>query len=291
MMRGKKEVRNLDADFRGWTKPGPNPDVEAMWALELDEGETLDALCGHWRLVQLRDGHRFSTDDVLAAWYGTSWCPSARTVLELGSGMGTAGMIAAWRLPGARFVTVEAQEASVALARKSARYNGLTQERYDIRHGDLRDPDVLDPALRFDLILGTPPYWPPEAGVHGDHPQKVACRFELRGSVADYAATASRHLAPGGVFACVFPCRPDNQHQRAIDGAREVGLVLVRWRPVTFKEGDEPLVGLYLFMRADDLPAALHDDPWQEPTITIRMKDGSVHPEYARIKLAFGFPP
>ena len=41
-------------------------------------------------------------------------------------------MIAAWRLPGARFVTVEAQDESVRACAKSARYNGL-EDRYDIR--------------------------------------------------------------------------------------------------------------------------------------------------------------
>ena len=46
-------------------------------------------------------------------------------------------MTAAWRLPHARFVTIEAQEVSVALARRSARYNGL-EHRYEIRQGDFR---------------------------------------------------------------------------------------------------------------------------------------------------------
>ena len=39
-------------------------------------------------MFQLRDGHRFSTDDILTAWYGTSWCPTAQTGLDLGSGIG-----------------------------------------------------------------------------------------------------------------------------------------------------------------------------------------------------------
>ena len=62
-------------------------------------------------------------------------------------------MIAAWRLPGARFVTVEAQAESVALARKSAVRNGLT-DRCDIRQGDFRDGSMLRADERFDLVLG-----------------------------------------------------------------------------------------------------------------------------------------
>ena len=70
------------------------------------------------------------------------WCPSARTILDLGSGIGSVALIAAWRLPGARLVTVEAQEVSVALARRSCAFNGL-DDRTDIRLGDFRDPGVF----------------------------------------------------------------------------------------------------------------------------------------------------
>src|SRR5580765_5295667 len=109
---------------------------------EVAPDETLDAISGHFRIFQLRNGHRFSTDDVLTAWYGTTWAPSPLRVLDLGSGIGSIGMMAAWRLPGARLVTIEAQEESVRLGRKSAAYNGLI-DRYEIRHADFRSEDAL----------------------------------------------------------------------------------------------------------------------------------------------------
>lgn len=258
-----------------------------------DEGvaatETLDAISGHFRLFQLRDGHRFSTDDILTAWYGTSWCPAARAALDLGSGLGTVGTICAWRLPGARFVTVEAQSDSVNLARKSARYNGLT-DRYEIREGDFRDAAVLKPEEKFDLITGSPPYFPLGAGVESEHPQKLACRFELRGTVADYCATAAKHLAPGGFFACVFPTEPA-QLARVDAGAKAANLVLVRRRPVIFREGEPPLVALFGMMRADDLPEWFRGQTWVEPDLIIRTRNGAIHPEYSAVKLAIGFPP
>src|SRR6185369_13018582 len=97
-----------DSHFKGWAKPGPvPPGAESTPGVPADE--TLDALSGHFRIYQLRRGHRFSTDDLLTAWYGTSWAPTASAVLDLGSGIGSVGMIAAWRLPGARLVTIEAQ--------------------------------------------------------------------------------------------------------------------------------------------------------------------------------------
>ncbi len=276
--------------FKGWAKPGPVPPGALSGEPAVEPGETLDAISGHFRLFQLANGHRFSTDDVLTAWYGTSWCPTATRVLDLGSGIGTVGMIAAWRLPGARFVTVEAQTESVRLARKSAAWNGLA-ERYEIRTGDFRDPGVLAAAETFDLVLGSPPYFPPGSGVESEHPQKLACRFEMRGTVADYCDTAARHLAAGGVFACVFPVDPDEQAERVHAGAREAGLTIVRWRPVVLREGNRPLLGLFLMQRAGDLPESLRGRAWAEPPLIIRTTAGAVHPEYMTVKLAFGFPP
>lgn len=276
--------------FKGWAKPGPVPPGALTGEPGLEPGETLDAISGYFRLFQLANGHRFSTDDVLTAWYGTSWCPTARRVLDLGSGLGTVGMIAAWRLPGASFVTVEAQPESVRLARKSAAWNGLLH-RYEIRTGDFREPSVLAAGEAFDLVLGSPPYFPPGSGVESEHPQKLACRFELRGTVADYCATAARHLASGGGFACVFPVDPPEQAERVHASARAAGLTIVRWRPVVLREGNPPLLGLFYLQRGGDLPAALRHRRWEEPPLVIRTSGGAVHPEYAAVKLAFGFPP
>lgn len=277
-----------ETHFKGWAKPGPvPPGLESGVAIE--PNETLDAISGHFRLFQLREGHRFSTDDILTAWYGTSWCPTARTALDLGSGIGTVGMICAWRLPGARFVTVEAQRDSIALARKSARYNGLA-ERYEIREGDFRAEGVLQAEEKFDLITGSPPYFPPGTGVESEHPQKLACRFELRGTVMDYCATAAKHLATGGFFACVFPTEPA-QLARVEEGATRAGLVIVRRRPVVFREGEPPLIALFGMMRATDLPEWFRGPTWVEPELIIRTREGKIHPEYSAVKLAIGFPP
>jgi tRNA1(Val) A37 N6-methylase TrmN6 len=277
---------NDQTHFKGWAKPGVVPPGHAGNP-SVPPDQTLDALSGFFRIYQLRGGHRFSTDDVLTAWYGTSWAPSAHRVLDLGSGIGSVGMIAAWRLPGASVVTIEAQEQSVALARQSAAYNGLTG-RYDIRHGDFRGERILGAGERFDLVLGSPPYFPIGTGVEGDHPQKVACRFELRGDIRDYARVAAAHLTNGGLFACVFP---DDQRERVERAAEAASLVIVRRRPVVFRESEPPLVGLYAMVRAADLPERMRQRTWVEPPLVIRAADGTVHPEYAAIKLSVGFPP
>jgi tRNA1Val (adenine37-N6)-methyltransferase len=276
-----------ETHFRGWAKPGPIPPGAAC-PPDVPGDETLDAISGHYRLFQLRDGHRFSTDDVLTAWYGTTWVPSASRVLDLGSGIGSVGMIAAWRLQAARFVAIEAQQESVVLSRKSAAYNGL-ESRYEVRHADFRSADALRPGERFDLVLATPPYFSPGTALEADHPQKVACRFELRGDVRDYARAAAGCLSPGGLFACAFP---ESQRARVESAAHDAALAIVRRRPVVFRDGEPPLLGLYAMMRESDVPGTIRErQPWAEPPLVIRAADGTVHPEYAAVKLAVGFAP
>ncbi len=290
MPRRKKDI-SPKTHFRGYAIPGdPVPGTPDDPTLALAEDETLDVLCGHFRIFQLEAGHRYSTDDILTAWYGTSWCPMARAILDLGSGIGAVAMVAAWRLPGAKVVTIEAQAESIPLAKKSVRWNGL-EDRFDIRQGDFRDPASLQPDEKFDLVLGSPPYFPLGTGIKGDHPQKIACRFEVRGNIDDYCAAAAAHLETGGAFACVFPVNPEEQAQRITDAARKAGLTIVRRRPIVLREGAPPLLGVFLMMRTGDLPESMHHQTWHEPPLIIRRQDSTVHPEYAAVKLSFGFPP
>ena len=312
-----------DLDYRGWRRPGPVPPR----GLDAEPGETLDYLCGHFRIFQYERGHRYSTDDVLTAWYATQWAPHVERAADLGSGIGSVALIAAWRLPGARFCTVEAQPMSARLARKSIRYNGL-EPRFTVYEGDLRDPSILADEAPFDLVTGSPPYWPASAATGAAHPQAVPARIEIRGTVADYAAAAARILAPGGMFVFVFPYRrseitrsrglavagsrggdastrrePETPRDResarlrdpisgvlfAEEALHTNDLILLRRRDVIFKEGEPPMISLFAAMRAADLPPGR--ETWIEPPLIIRAANGSVHPEYAAIRISFGFPP
>ncbi len=270
-----------DLGYRGWRRPGPVPPR----GVDAEPGETLDYLCGHFRIFQYERGHRYSTDDVLTAWYAAQWAPRVDRAADLGSGIGSVALITAWRLPGARFCMVEAQAMSARLARKSILYNGL-EPRFTVYEGDLRDPSILAGEAPFDLVTGSPPYWPASAATGAAHPQAVPARIEIRGTVADYAAAAARILAPGGMFVFVFPYI---QRERAFDALQTNDLVLLRRRDIVFKEGEPPMISLFGAMRAADIPP--RRETWIEPPLIIRAANGSVHPEYAAVRMSFGFPP
>jgi tRNA1Val (adenine37-N6)-methyltransferase len=267
--------------YRGWRRPGPFP----PGGVEPEEGETLDFLCGYFRIFQYAKGHRYSTDDVLTAWYGSICAPRVDRAADLGSGIGSVALIAAWRLPGATFCTVEAQDISLRLAKKSVRYNGL-DARMTLYHGDLRDASILANEQPFDLVTGSPPYWPEGTASAAQHPQAVPARIEVRGSVADYAHAAARILAPGGVFAFVFPTI---QLDRVHEAVNDAGLKLIRRREVIFRESEPSVITLFAAARATDLPTTY--ETFIEPPLTIRRADGGVPSEYSAIRMSFGFPP
>lgn len=274
------------SSYKGWTRPGPTP----PGGVAVEPGETLDGLCGRWRIFQLEKGNRFSVDDLVTAWYGTTWCPRADRIADLGSGIGSVALLAAWRCPGAVVHTVEAQEQSYRLAQKSIRYNGQ-EARVFPRLGDLRDPDLFAGEAPFDLVLGTPPYWPEGHRLPAAHPQSVPARLEVRGSIADYALAAARLLAPGGCFACVFP---NDQRDRALAALAAANLLCLHRREIVFKEGEPYGLDVFAAARRQDLPedfATRAQCPEVEPPLLIRRADGTVDPAIARVRLAVGFPP
>lgn len=280
----RQKQRQLRAR-RDWTPPGPVPPGPGEDpGLVPGPGETLDAFAGHWRIFQLRDGHRYSTDDMLAAWYAVTACESRglrpRRALDLGTGIGSVGMFVAWSFPEVQMTGVEAQAVSVALARRSIAYNGIA-DRFEVREGDLRSTSVEG---GFDLVTGSPPYWDPEAGTLSDRPQKAPCRFEQRGGVEDYCLAAAEALAPHGLFALVMDGR---QRERVRTGAADAGLAIVSIRDVIPREGKAALMVLALMGRAETTTEA----PREEPPLILRDLTGARTDAFRSIRLKMGMPP
>src|SRR5947207_5769389 len=80
-------------------------------------------LGGRLRLKQPRRGHRIGHDAILLA----AACPAreGERVVELGAGVGAAGLAVALRVPGTMVTLVEVDADLAALAVENARLNGL----------------------------------------------------------------------------------------------------------------------------------------------------------------------
>lgn len=263
---------------------------------ELGEKITLDALTGPigleqsvleddaggaagWLIAQRVKGHRHSADDVLTAWYALQVSPPVTEHLDLGTGIGTVGLLTLWGMgPTARLTCVEAQEISYRLLQANLGANGL-RERVDCSLGDLRE---LALERTFPLVTGSPPYFPVSAGVVPQDSQKAHARFELRGDVSDYAQAAVRHLDGDGWFVLCFPSR---QKQRALDGIAAAGLKVVRLRDVIPRETLPPLFTLFACRHGLAFDGVMEE----EPPLIIRHESGRLTAEMASVRRGFGF--
>ena len=274
---------------RGWLAPGPAPLPEAQWpAASLPRaGEDLCFLTGDWRILQRLDGHRYSLDDLMTAWFAAR-AVAGRAVqrhLDLGCGIGSVLMMTAWRVPTAISTGVEAQDVSVDLARRSLEINGIT-DRCQVVHSDLRSVDVRERGP-FDLITGTPPYIPIGDGVISSAVQKGPCRHEFRGGVEDYCAAAARHLPPAGRFVA---CQAAADVARVEQGAAAAGLVVLERLDVIARAGRPALFSLYAMARQDapDLPPEVGV---VLPPFLVRTADGQRTPACEAMRQDMGLPP
>lgn len=271
---------------RVWDRPGPHPPgPRGDPDLVPGPGETLDYLSGHWRIFQLKRGHRYSTDDLLTAWFAWHTLADAgrlpRHHLDLGCGTGSVGLLISWKCPESRWVGIEVQDVSARLAERTVRYNGI-EGRAEIRPGDLRSPGVLGPDEQFDLVTASPPYLTPGEGRRSDEPQRGPCRFEERGGVEDYLRVAAGHLKPEGTIVWVHATRYAEANRRA---AITVGIPWVESREVVFREGKPSLISLF---RGGLLPA--EGAQGAPPPLVVRRLDGSWSREYREIRGQMGFP-
>lgn len=266
---------------------------------ELGERITLDALTGPgnearmpelrddaggvaaWLIAQRKAGHRHSVDDVLTAWYALRKSPRVDEHLDLGTGIGTVGLLTLWGMGEvARLTCVEAQDISYRLLRSNVACNRLL-ERVDARRGDLRE---LALGRKFQLVTGSPPYFPEGSGVMPQDSQKAHARFELRGDVGDYAKAAVSHLADGGWFVLCFPTP---QIRRALDGIALAGLRVASLRDVVPRETLPPLFTLIACRHAEEFS---EETELEEPFV-VRWKDGALTEEMLAVRRGFGFLP
>jgi tRNA1(Val) A37 N6-methylase TrmN6 len=245
----------------------------------LGEPVSITGLTGPLRIFQRLRGHRHSVDDALIAWYALQKCPDATRYLDLGAGVGTVGMIVLWGLAAQATLTcIEAQEMSYTLLQANLEGNRLLTRTTAI-HGDLRE---FTTDSKFDLITGSPPYFPRHAGLIPEDTQKACARFELRGHVGDYARTARQCLREDGFFIYGFPHR---QKQRGIDLVTREGFHIDSYRDVIPTLSKPPLFSVYC--------ASLHGEgrSVEEPPLLISGPDGQYSPEMLQIQATRGFGP
>jgi tRNA1(Val) A37 N6-methylase TrmN6 len=164
-------------------------------------------LGGRLRLLQPRRGHRFGHDAVLLA-AATAAAPGEHAV-DLGAGVGTAGLVLAHRVDRLSVTLVERETHLAALAGRNAERNGLADR---VRAVAL---DVEAPAAAFvacaltsgsiDQVLMNPPFRDPARRQASPDPLRRAAHAGSAATLAAWVGTASRLLRSKGALTLIYP--------------------------------------------------------------------------------------
>ncbi len=158
-----------------------------------DADLTRDAFLGGRVLAwQPRRGYRAGIDAVLLA--AAVAARPGDSVLELGCGVGVAGLCLAARVPGVVLAGVELQADYAALARRNAAQNATA---FEVHCADLRVMPAALRAVSFDHVMANPPYFSRARGSPApDGGRDTALAGDT--PLADWLDAATRRLRPGG---------------------------------------------------------------------------------------------
>lgn len=148
-------------------------------------------LGGRLTLLQPKDGYRAAIDPVLLA--AAVPAVAGDHVLDLGCGVGTAGLCLAARVPGVRVLGLDLQGDLVTLANRNAAANGAGG-RVTFRHGNVLDFHDSD----FDHVLVNPPYLARDKASISPNPIKAAANVEGDARLADWVVVAIAAVRTGG---------------------------------------------------------------------------------------------
>jgi tRNA1(Val) A37 N6-methylase TrmN6 len=171
------------------------------------QARTEDAvLGGRLRLAQPKRGHRVGHDAILLA----AACPAraGERVVDLGAGVGAAGLALAVRVPGAIVTLVEVDPGLAALAAENAQSNGLAAQV----HAAVLD--VAAPARAFAAaglaaesvarVLMNPPFNDPARQNVSPDPDRRAAHAAPAAALKDWIAAAAWLLHSAGTLTMIW---------------------------------------------------------------------------------------
>jgi tRNA1(Val) A37 N6-methylase TrmN6 len=224
-------------------------------------------LGGRLRLRQPTCGHRVGHDAILLA--AAVPARAGEIVVELGAGVGAAGLALAARVPGIRLTMVELVPRLAALAAENAQLNGISAEVVEL--------DVAAPARVFAAtglrpdeaarVLMNPPFNDPASQRGSPDRGRRLAHTAPRAALGAWTRTAARLLRPRGTLSLIW--RADGLGDVLEALAPAFGAMVVQ--PIYPKPGESAIRVLVRATKASRaplqlLPGLVLNDPAGRPT-------------------------
>lgn len=192
-----------------------------------------DILDGRLHLLQPKRGHRVGHDAILLA--AATPARHGQHAVDLGAGVGAAGLALALRVPGVQVTLVEIDKDLGVLADSNARRNGLVDRVHAV------SLDVTASARAFaaaglppgsaEHVLMNPPFNDPRHRLSPDAARRRA--HAAAGDLDDWIKAAGRLLKPRGILTMIWRADGLARVLTALDKFGAISLLPVHPKPDT----------------------------------------------------------
>ncbi|KZD23108.1 tRNA1(Val) (adenine(37)-N6)-methyltransferase [Tardiphaga robiniae] len=222
-------------------------------------------LGGQLRLRQPKSGHRAGHDAILLA--AATSAQAGHKVVDFGSGVGTAGLALAKRVPGLSLTLVEIDPQLAELARENAAANGVATAVVTLDIAASADVFAAAglPQDSADVVLMNPPFNDPARHRASPNKSREIAHVATEDTLQTWIHAARRVLKSGGVLTLIW--RADGLAD--VLAALDRGFGSVAIMPV---HGDTTAPAIRVLVRAvkgGRAPAAI------EPGISLRDENGA----------------
>lgn len=169
--------------------------------IKLQPDECIDHFMeGSLKLIQSKDGYRFSIDAILLSQFVT--IRPGDVVIDLGTGCGVILLILLLTKPVGYVFGLEIQDMLAAQAVRNALLNGFG-DKMKVIMGDIKHPPIAKESA--DVVICNPPYRQVKSGRINPDPCRAIARHELLASIDDILIAAKSILRDKGTLALIYP--------------------------------------------------------------------------------------
>jgi len=163
-------------------------------------GERIDCFMdGRLKLIQSKDGYRFSIDAILLAEFVT--IRQGDVVVDLGTGCGVIPLILLLtKLVGYAF-GLEIQEELAGQAARNVLLNGF-DDKMRVVLGDIKNPPIAKKSA--DVVICNPPYRQVKSGRINPDSRRAIARHEIMANIDDILHAARSVLRKKGRLALIY---------------------------------------------------------------------------------------